>query len=132
MDENNKIFTALFFIACTIIPMFFVTMNWYSIYSHKLKLGEVSPAVVLIIGLISLLIIAVGVFKLFPKIKDELFKLNVLKASMVSFISCIIGIAIIISALSLNTISNFLVALLILYFSIIAIFVLSFFHFERN
>lgn len=132
MNENNKIFTAIFFIVCTIIPMFFATMNWYNTYSHKLNSGEINPAILLIIGLISLLIIFIAVFKLFPKIKDELFKLNVLKASMVGFISCIIGIIIMISVFSLNIIPNFLVVLLIFYFSIIAIFIFSFFYFERN
>ncbi|PJI07018.1 MULTISPECIES: hypothetical protein [Clostridium] len=115
MNNNNKMFTALFFIVCTIIPMFFVTNNWYRLYSHKFTLGEFNPLKLIIIGLISLLIINIAVFKLFPKIKDELFKLNILKASMVSFISCIVGIIIIISTLSLNAINNFLLVSLILY-----------------
>jgi amino acid transporter len=132
VNEKNKMFTALFFIVCTIIPMFFATVNWYNTYGRGLESGEINPAAVLVVGLISLLMIAAAVFKLFPKIKDELFRLNVLKASMISFISCIIGIIIIISALSLNAVFNFIAALLILYFSIIAIFVLSFFYFEGN
>mgnify|MGYP000928625990 CR=1 FL=1 len=121
MNEKNKMFTALFFIVCTIIPMFFATVNWYNTYGRGLESGEINPAAVLVVGLISLLMIAAAVFKLFPKIKDELFRLSVLK-----------GIIIIISALSLNAVFNFIAALLILYFSIIAIFVLSFFYFEGN